>query len=114
MIFAPVALIIESVLYRVNICRVPNRLGFHRSDTFTPVDCSSSANIYLAPIVGVWGAAVGWFGSIWGRIVGMFSVVASCWWVFRGAWNLIVSVFGLFRLVQRFIWNGVKLVFLVA
>ncbi len=36
-------------------------------------------------IVGVWGAA-GWFGSTWGGIVGVFSVVAG-WFdgVFRGA-----------------------------
>ncbi len=55
--------------------------------------------------VGVWGAAVRWFGSIWGGIVGVFSVVTS-WFggVFRGAWNAIVSVFGgLARLVPGYL-----------
>ncbi len=107
-IFARPALIISlNSCSRSNICRVPNRLGDFIVATFTEW-CSSSAGILPAPGIllwGVWGAA-GWFGDIWGGIVGVFS--ASCQLDLVGiqrAWNAIVeSVFGgLARLVQRYL-----------
>lgn len=63
-------------------------------------------------IVGVWGAAIGWFGSIWNGIVGIFGVAAG-WFsgVFRGAWNAIVSIFGGLAGWFRGIWNGVVGIF---
>ncbi len=61
--------------------------------------------------MGVWGAAVGWFGSIWGGTVGVVSVVAG-WFggVFRGAWNAIVECIWRIRAgseVSGTVWIGI-------
>ncbi len=108
MIFAPVALIICLFTFKVKYCRVPCRLGFHQRRS--PQWCSLSVFIYwrLESYCGRMGAGCRWFGSIWGGIVGVFSVVAG-WFggVFRGAWNAIVSVFGGLAGWFRGIWNAV-------
>ncbi len=67
-IFAPVALIITvcSLRLRSNICRVPSRLGFHRSDVALMVQFFRRIYWRLESYCGRMGAAVGWFGSIWG------------------------------------------------
>ncbi len=68
-----------SLRLRVNIYRVPSRLGFHRSDVHL-----SGAVLFggiftgaLESYCGRMGSGCQWSGSIWGGIVGVFSVVAG-------------------------------------
>ncbi len=79
------AMLVHSLL-RIIYLPCSKQVEFHH-ETFTSNGCSSSAGGAGALIVRkVWGAAFGWFGSIWGGIVAaLFSVGDRLvWWAFRG------------------------------